>query len=154
MLAYVISFIAWYMYNVMTLPKNAAISVEQKKRIIKGFRFMFMRFCPEHWYWGGVLIVRNFLCSLVAFFPADEPFAQLLYLGMVCLVFLVMQVRYWPWVSIELNYVDAAQMVMMVGLMLSALPFVGSQMDSAVREQAGIAMVVFYAGGTLEDLSR
>lgn len=50
LLAYGISFIAFYGYHVVRLPQQAAQSPEKKKQTLRGFRFMFQRFNPDTWY--------------------------------------------------------------------------------------------------------
>lgn len=148
-LAYTVTFVTFYVYQIVSMPERAASCNEERNRILRSLRFIFLRFRPARWYWGGVLIVRNFLCACVSFFPPDQAFIQLLVLFLVLQIYLVVQVRRWPWFSGDLNMVDAMQSLSLLGMTGCCLTFSGIPSSKTTADTAATALLVFYIAGAV-----
>lgn len=80
------------------------------------------------------MILRNFLVACVAFLPGEDVFIQLMYLNVVFLVYFVLQIRFWPWHSLDLNCVDAVQSATIIGIVLHMILVLGQSAFSPCRQ--------------------
>jgi len=146
---YVLSFLGFYIREIIKMPEQSTKSEEDRLRILRGRRFIFLRFRPERWYWGGVLLFRNFCFACVSFIPPEETFAQLLWMFVVLQCYLYIQLRAWPWHSSDLNTVDATQTISILGMVACAFVLSGLPADQATRDTASMAVVTFWAIGAV-----
>lgn len=148
-LAYGVSFVGYYIYQVCTLPKRANQSVTERDAIRRSCRFVFLRFKPEAWFWGAVLIVRNFLWSCVIFVPSGpNSMGQLLYLFLVLTAYIVLQIRYWPWLTSGLNLVETVQNAGLLAMVVLCMPLAGNPgEDSDVANFAATGLLLGFVLG-------
>jgi len=61
---FVLSFLVFYIRQLKNMPSLSLEDLSRRTFIYRAYRFMFMRFRPSAWYWGGVLLFRNFLFGI------------------------------------------------------------------------------------------
>jgi ABC-type branched-subunit amino acid transport system substrate-binding protein len=70
------------------------------------YRFLFYRFRPTVWWWGTVIVVRQFLLAIAPTVQPDDPYAQIAYLVSVLLLYICLVCYQWPWKSSEINIAE------------------------------------------------
>eukprot|EP00933_Yihiella_yeosuensis_P070296 TRINITY_DN7805_c0_g1_i2.p1 TRINITY_DN7805_c0_g1~~TRINITY_DN7805_c0_g1_i2.p1 ORF type:complete len:1299 (+),score=204.13 TRINITY_DN7805_c0_g1_i2:53-3949(+) len=71
--------------------------------------FLLARFRPEAYYWGAILLSRNFLLSLLPC-VSRNPFIVAGLMILVCVVYSFLLSRRWPWKTSVLNIADSIGM--------------------------------------------
>jgi hypothetical protein len=104
------------------------------------FRFLFSKWNPRWYWWGLVVLCRNFLVSVINVITADG-LLQLIFMLLVFLPCFIPQIMYHPWKEEALNYLDismSASLVITVLLSIALLP----EATSSTKDAIGVVMVV------------
>merc|ERR1719396_110431 len=70
------------------------------------YRFVFYRFRPTVWWWGSVIIARQLLLAFSLLVFPDDPYAQIVYIVTVLVLYISAAACAWPWKCSELNIVE------------------------------------------------
>merc|ERR1719428_1663762 len=83
---------------------KAPVKSEADPSFLVKFRFLFFRFRPTLWWWGCAVYARQTFLAFAASVHPDDPYAQILYVVFVVIVYMTTASRYWPWKSDEINF--------------------------------------------------
>merc|ERR1719478_1072790 len=93
------------------------------KNFIVASRFLFLRFRPDVWWWGSVILLRNLFLALSPIISPDHPRVQLLIIISILLFATLLQARFWPWRAALLNSLDASTCFILSLLLLTSTAF-------------------------------
>eukprot|EP00439_Symbiodinium_sp_Y106_P051899 s2250_g6.t3 len=99
----VLGFLSICTYAVCVVPKWSSGGEHGK---VKAFRFLLGRFRLDSWWFGVLLLARGPLMSLPIAMATDYPPVQVVSVMLVFLIFLIIEVRSWPWKVPLLNVLD------------------------------------------------
>jgi hypothetical protein len=89
----------------------------------KPFRFLFFRWRPSVHWWGLVIFVRQAFLAFARMVNPNDPVAQLIYIEMVIILYLVIVSAYQPWREIELNLYEVFTLAIIGFLVVNATSF-------------------------------
>ncbi|CAE7627877.1 unnamed protein product [Symbiodinium sp. CCMP2456] len=99
----VLGFLSICTYAVCVVPRWSSAGEHSK---VKAFRFLLGRFRLDSWWFGALLLARGPLMSLPIAMATDYPPVQVVSVMLVFLIFLIIEVRSWPWKVPLLNVLD------------------------------------------------
>eukprot|EP00403_Amphidinium_massartii_P033208 CAMPEP_0178447836 /NCGR_PEP_ID=MMETSP0689_2-20121128/41642_1 /TAXON_ID=160604 /ORGANISM="Amphidinium massartii, Strain CS-259" /LENGTH=1568 /DNA_ID=CAMNT_0020072939 /DNA_START=10 /DNA_END=4713 /DNA_ORIENTATION=- len=104
-------FMATCAYGIWQYP---AMVVSQKPHLLNSFRFLFMRFRAELYYYGSILLARNFCIPCIPAVVRGDIALQVILMCSAVLFFLVVQMSLQPWRTFTVNLFDANLSAMLV----------------------------------------
>mmetsp|Transcript_25228 Transcript_25228/g.81538 ORF Transcript_25228/g.81538 Transcript_25228/m.81538 type:complete len:1013 (-) Transcript_25228:473-3511(-) len=107
LLVYSFGFLAYSIFAVFRIRARQRMRAHRGIKAIMWHRFLFVRFKPDRYYWGVVQLVRSLVFALIPVIVAS-PHGQVLFLGFACVVFIVLQSRFWPYQSHSHNLADVS----------------------------------------------
>jgi len=125
--ALVASFFVFCIFAAIKAPQWAFTSK------LTAIRFLVVRFRPDVWWFGLVLLFRGLLLSLPAVVVTDLPSIHLVSMLFVLLVSLCLQTFFLPWKAPVLNLVDALSNGCFVALLSVALAFLEVDSEGAAN---------------------
>jgi len=93
------------------------------------YRFLFYRFRPDGWWWGSVVALRQLLLAFSAMVRPDDPYAQVMYVVTVLLVYITFASYFWAWKSHELNIIEVLGLVLLSLFMIVVAAFCPATKD-------------------------
>lgn len=143
-LAFLLPFVSWCVWGCLKAPHESS---NANSGFLRRFRFLLYRFRPDCWWWGLSFLLRQTLLAFATVLMSEYPHGQLFYIGAVLAVYGFLVCRWWPWISGELSFVDAAAMLVLVLMMLTASQFLPEPAPNKGR--FGILIAHFFAMGAL-----
>ena len=107
-----------------------------------GIRFLILRFRPNVWWFGLVLLLRSPLLSMPAVVAPNMPAVQFVWRLGTVLLSLQLQVWYLPWKAPILNLVDAVASSLLVMLLAIGLGRLGTDPDGGPAVLDNLAAAV------------
>ena len=89
----------------------------------KACSFLYRRFRPDSYYFGVIVLGRNFLIAVVPTVSSSASI-QLVVLGAILVVSMVVTCRQFPWSTKGLNYIDIAVLGLLTLMVIGAHVFV------------------------------
>jgi hypothetical protein len=126
------------LYGVSVKQSTAWRETEMTRRL-QAIKFVLFRFNKNGYYWGLCFLARSTAVSVITLL--NNPFAQLLLLGVVMTVYLVALVKVWPWKAPVVNVLDALQTALLIIILLAATRLVGT--DNGGGDTDGVTGLIF-----------
>lgn len=135
----------YYWWCIYVIPVRSLTDRDYTPQV----KFIIFRFHNNAWWWGGVFILRAVCITACILFNADKPYRQVVLLGLIVLLFLVVQVAVWPWRTVAMNRLDAVVSFAVFGMVASAAPLaahrsISGGVDPTVKSQVGILCQSFW----------
>jgi hypothetical protein len=129
MIFYVFGFYLAFLHAAYVAPKQW-MNVGFRER----WKFMLTRWRPDTYYWGSVVMTRNFLVALAGI-VSDSPRVQLVYV--VCVVVIVFAVTgiWMPWRAMVLNHYDVSSSIVLSFIGIFGIIFVSLDKEIQVGQQ-------------------
>jgi len=141
-----ISGVAWGTYKYRTLVLN------QDADNFNRFRFLFVRFRADGYWYGGCLIFRNLLVCIVPIFTDNDPALQVILLCSVLIIFMLVQTWNKPWRPdpsgipfLDANFSDAALTSGLVVLLVSGALCTDFRTNQASVQMVGMIVLIMFA---------
>lgn len=93
-------------------------------------RFLFIRFRPDAWWYGMVVVTRALLLSLTVTVCGGSPHSEIIFATFVLALPMAACLRWWPFKAPVLNLVDCSLSLAMVMLLVSG----GAFLDKAANQ--------------------
>lgn len=104
-----------------------------------------MRFRPDVWWYGIILLVRGPLLSIPAIVAANLPGLQMTGLMGIMLISVLIQVRFLPWNALLANVADAAScslLLILLSIGIARLPAPVGKWGNGVLDISGIVVAL------------
>ncbi|CAE7316306.1 grlE [Symbiodinium sp. CCMP2456] len=112
--------LAWTSHATFMYPSRVASG--SGLRQVHRHRFLFHRFKPESFYFGLVLLYRNGIVAVLPVLSVGIVELQVPVMGTILLASLALQVRTYPWRTVQANVVDMLLTVLLLVILLGAAP--------------------------------
>jgi len=111
-------FMGFVGYGTFNYPKLINRTLTRAGVDFNAFRFLFIHFTPQTFFYGSVLLARNLLICSVPIFIQDDRVAQVALMFSVLLGFLVLQASMQPWRTRLTNTIDSIMSTVTVMLLV------------------------------------
>uniref|UniRef100_A0A6U4BQC4 Tyrosine-protein kinase ephrin type A/B receptor-like domain-containing protein n=1 Tax=Vitrella brassicaformis TaxID=1169539 RepID=A0A6U4BQC4_9ALVE len=95
------------------------------------YRFLFFRFRPDVYWWGSILLLRNCLLAMVPAIVPNDGHLQIFLTICLLLIFLGLQIFFWPWRSVLNNVMDVAMMLSLSVLAAAGFYFIEKREENS-----------------------
>jgi len=119
-ICYPMAILSWAAYAVIMYP--VWITSGAGLRIVSRHRFLFQRFRPARYYYGVVVLVRNFIVALLPVALSALSAVQVPVMGMLLVASATLQVGLWPWRTKVANVADMTMVCFLQVVLLASGP--------------------------------
>lgn len=137
--AYPFTILSWVTYITVKLPSRIASG--KGLTSVARYRFLFHRFKQEHYYYGLVYLVRNFLIALTPVALVSYPAGQLVAMSGLIILATLAQVWLKPWRTLVANTSDMLMNTGLVLVIVGAAPLL--EADAETRSMLGVVLAVY-----------
>ncbi|CAE7335470.1 GRM1 [Symbiodinium natans] len=131
-ICYPVAILTWAAYAIIMYP--VWITTGAGLRSVSRHRFLFQRFRPSRYYYGVVVLLRNFVVALLPVLTSALPAVQVPLMGTLLVASAVLQVGIWPWRTKVANVADMMMVCFLQVVLLGAGPLldIGQEQSSEV----------------------
>jgi len=98
------------------------------------WKFMLTRWRPDTYYWGSIVMTRNFLVALAGI-VSDAPRVQLVYVVVVVVLVFAVTGIWMPWRAMALNHYDVSSSIVLAFIGVFGIIFVSLDKEIQVGQQ-------------------
>eukprot|EP00927_Polykrikos_kofoidii_P032202 TRINITY_DN27504_c0_g2_i1.p1 TRINITY_DN27504_c0_g2~~TRINITY_DN27504_c0_g2_i1.p1 ORF type:complete len:846 (-),score=100.67 TRINITY_DN27504_c0_g2_i1:90-2627(-) len=129
----------------------ASSDVVNRRTFLRSSMFLLKTYRPDRWFWGLLSLPRSLLMPLVPVLMPNVARDQILSFAVIMIVYMVVQIRQWPWRVPILNVLDLGVSVLMLVVLLTvAVAFVPTvATDAGNNDATGFYDVVVISSSVL-----
>jgi len=132
MLLVPLPFVAYSVYGTLMYPRFISGMTTRSREECLGlnaFRFLFVRFRSERYFFGCVLLLRSLAICLVPVMVAEDSAIQIIFLSSILAAFTLIQQQLGPWRDAATNVIDGVFSMLLVLLLTSGAMGLGVQVN-------------------------
>uniref|UniRef100_A0A7S0B8G9 Tyrosine-protein kinase ephrin type A/B receptor-like domain-containing protein n=1 Tax=Pyrodinium bahamense TaxID=73915 RepID=A0A7S0B8G9_9DINO len=145
LLACALAFLAYLIALAWWAPAKSACSDESARAaFLRSTKFIFERCRPDQWFWGCFVLPRSLLMSMVPVLAPDDSRVQVVLFASLLAVYMVLQVRVWPWRVPVMNVLDlVVAMLLVLAIVTAGVAFVPLASTSSSSSGFASLLILF-----------